>query len=220
VSGSGLSPGQRASHWDSAYVARGVRSVSWYQAEPRVSLELVAALGIPRDAAVIDVGGGSAYLADRLVEQGFSDVTVLDVSQAALAESRRRSGDDARICRLHADLLVWRPERRYDLWHDRAVFHFLVDAQDRETYVGALSSAIKSGGMVILATFATDGPETCSGLPVARYSADGLSLVLGETFERLADCREVHVTPTGFRQPFTWVAGRMRPRPTMEARGA
>jgi 2-polyprenyl-3-methyl-5-hydroxy-6-metoxy-1,4-benzoquinol methylase len=211
VPGSRPSPGQRASHWDSAYVARGVRSVSWYQAEPRVSVELVAALSIPREAAVIDIGGGSAYLADRLVEQGFSDVTVLDISEAALAESRRRFGDDARICRLHEDLLVWRPERRYDLWHDRAVFHFLVEGQDRERYLRALSSAIRPGGMVILATFAADGPETCSGLPVARYSPDGLSLVLGKAFERLAVRREVHVTPTGSRQPFTWVAGRMAP---------
>jgi trans-aconitate methyltransferase len=175
-----------------------------------VSLELVEALGAPVDAAVIDVGGGAAFLADVLVERGFTDVTVLDISAAALEEGRRRLGKDASIHRLHEDVLTWRPIRRYDLWHDRAVFHFLVAAADRARYLQTLASAVRPGGGVIVATFAPDAPERCSGMPVTRYSAGELSEVLGDTFEHLETRREEHVTPRGMMQPFTWIAGRMR----------
>ena len=202
---------EQARHWDAAYAGRGVRGVSWYQGSPTVSLELIAALGIGRDAAVIDVGGGASVLVDRLVEKGFTEVFVLDVSPAALAESRRRLGDPAPVGWLCEDLLVWRPGRRFDLWHDRAVFHFLVASADRDAYVRTLRSAIRPDGFVVLATFAPDGPEFCSGLPVARYSAEDLADLLGAGFELLETRREEHVTPEGATQPFTWVAGSMRP---------
>lgn len=203
--------GDRARHWDTAYAGRGVDSVSWYQDAPSVSLELIEALGISRDAVVIDVGGGASLLAERLVERGFVDVSVLDVSAAALAEARRRLGDAAPVSWLHEDLLVWRPERRFVLWHDRAVFHFLVTFDDRDRYLQTLRSAIQDDGFVVLATFAPDGPGFCSGLPVARYSVAELAHLLGAGFELLETRREEHITPRGVMQPFTWVAGRMRP---------
>lgn len=201
---------QRAIQWDAVYRARGVEGVSWYQAVPKVSLELIEALHVRRDAAVIDVGGGASLLADRLVDRGFSDLTVLDVSASALEESRRRLGDGVPVCWLCEDLLTWLPRRRYGLWHDRAVFHFLVADADRAVYLRALRSAIEPGAGVILGTFASDGPEMCSGLPVIRYSVEDLVRVLGETFEPVESRREEHTTPGGSKQPFTWLAGRIR----------
>jgi 2-polyprenyl-3-methyl-5-hydroxy-6-metoxy-1,4-benzoquinol methylase len=173
-----------------------------------MSLELIEALRVPPDAAVVDVGGGASSLVDHLLERGFSDLTVLDISAPALDEVGRRLGD-APVLLLHEDLLEWRPLRRYDVWHDRAVFHFLVTEPDRRRYIDTLQAAIRPDGLVILATFASDGPEVCSGLPVSRYSADELIQMLGHTFRPLATRREVHITPRGTAQPFTWLAGRI-----------
>lgn len=202
---------QRGRHWDAAYTDRGADGVSWYQAVPRMSLEVIEALRIPRDAAVIDIGAGASQLVDRLVERGFTDLTVLDISASALEEVGARVGDSP-VVRLHEDLLEWQPPRRYDLWHDRAVFHFLVAEPDRRRYLETLHATVRPGGFVILATFALDGPEACSGFPVVRYSADHLSELLGDTFEPLEARREVHTTPRGSAQPFTWLAGRISDR--------
>ena len=201
---------QRARHWDSAHADRGAEDVSWYQDVPTLSLALIDALGIPRDAAIIDVGGGASTLAECLVSRGFSDVSVLDVSAVALAEASRRLRQ-APITWVHADIVTWHPERQFVLWHDRAVFHFLVAAYDRDQYLQALRSALRPDGSVVLATFAEDGPEFCSGLPVARFSAEDLAHLLGAGFELLETRREEHITPAGVMQPFTWVAGRMEP---------
>ena len=200
---------ERARYWDRAYAERGSRAVSWYQPGADVSLELVAALDVGREAAVIDVGGGASVFVDKLGERGFVDVSVLDVSEVALAESRRRLASSPAVQWLHEDILTWRPQRRYDLWHDRAVLHFLVDAGDRAAYLGALRSAVCPGGFVVLATFAPDGPNRCSGLPVERYSASDLAELLGPSFVQLEARREEHHTPGGRAQPFTWVAGRL-----------
>jgi hypothetical protein len=174
-------------------------------------LELIETLGVGREAAVIDVGGGASKLVDHLIERGFSDLSVLDVSPAALAEGRRRLAARAPVVWLCEDLLVWRPERRFELWHDRAVFHFLVSPDERDTYLRALHSAVGANGFVVLGTFAPDGPPSCSGLPVARYSVAELTDLLGPRFELLGTRREEHTTPKGVIQPFTWVAGRVRP---------
>ncbi len=197
-----------AAHWDSTYTKHG-NSVSWYQEEPRVSLELFDALDVAPDVSVIDVGGGASTLVDELVARRFSDVSVLDVSGTALAETRRRLGDDASVDWLQDDVLTWQPRRRYGLWHDRALFHFLVHRGDRDTYLQKLRSTVDQDGAVVLATFAPDAPPSCSGLPVARYSAEGLVMLLGAGFEIVDARREVHVTPRGSVQPFTWVAGRI-----------
>ncbi len=195
-------------HWDFAYTERGVEGVSWYQPVPQTSLELIEALEIPHEAGVIDIGGGASLLADCLVERQFSDVTVLDVSESALGEVQSRLRDSP-VIRLRADVRDWDPPRRYDLWHDRALFHFLVTDADRSRYLETLRAATSPGGFLIVATFAPDGPEVCSGLPVARYSSDDLSHSLGPMFEPLETRREVHTTPRGSAQPFTWVAGRI-----------
>lgn len=199
---------QRVRHWDAVYEERGTDGVSWFQREPQVSLELVASLAVPCETAVVDVGGGASTFVDRLLARGFVDVTVLDVSAAALEASRRRLGRGARVTWLREDVLTWRPPRRYGLWHDRAAFHFLVDAADRAAYLAVLRSALAPGGQVVLGTFAADGPDRCSGLPVARYSPGGLAGVLGDDLEVVETRREVHVTPAGARQAFTWVAAR------------
>lgn len=195
-------------HWDDAYATRGADGVSWFEAEPSTSLELIEALGIPPDAAVLDVGAGVSFLADRLVERGFSDVTVLDLSSVALDEVGARV-KGAGVERVHADVLSWRPGRRYDVWHDRALFHFLVEESDRAAYLEALRAALALGGVVVLATFAPDAPERCSGLPVRRHSADDLAAFLGAGFKLAETRREEHVTPRGAVQPLTWIAGRL-----------
>jgi len=203
-----LSGGQRAEHWDAAYETRGVTGVSWFQPTATTSVQLIERLGIAHDAAVIDIGGGASVLADSLLDRGFTDVSVLDVSRAALAEVRQRLGAITTVSLLQEDLLDWSPERRYDLWHDRAVFHFLVDPGDREIYLRTLRSALRPEGFVIMATFASDGPEYCSGLPVSRYSSADLSKALGPEFQVVEAFRAQHVTPAGVEQPFTWVAAR------------
>jgi hypothetical protein len=202
-------PRERAEHWDDAYRSLGVESVSWFEPEPTMSLALLDALGIGPDDAVLDVGGGASTLVDHLVGRGFRDVTVLDVSVIALKEGQARLGPDVPVGWLREDLLSWNPPRRYDGWHDRAVFHFLTEPADRRRYFGVLAGAVAPGGAVIIGTFAEDGPESCSGLPVARYSATELCDELGPLFHPLVTKREVHVTPTGALQPFTWVAGRV-----------
>jgi Methyltransferase domain len=202
----------RATHWDDAYRSHGFESVSWYQSDPTISLELIRTLGADPAAPVVDVGGGASPLVDRLVALGFADVSVLELSGVALEEARRRVGAAAAVSWLHQDVLDWRPTRRYGLWHDRAVFHFLVDEADRTRYLEVLGRAIEKGGGVVLATFADDGPEYCSGLPVARYDADDLVRSLGDDFVVTTTRRELHLTPTGAVQPFTWVAGRVAGR--------
>jgi SAM-dependent methyltransferase len=149
-----LSSEERAARWDSAYDQRGVGGVSWYQRTPEASLQLIDALRVPPAAAVIDVGGGASSLADHLVRRGYSDVTVLDVSRSALDRSRGQLADPASVSYVHDDLLRWHPPRQYDLWHDRALYHFLVDEKDRQTYAKTLRSALATGGFVIVATFA------------------------------------------------------------------
>ncbi|MGP8163719.1 MAG: class I SAM-dependent methyltransferase [Acidimicrobiales bacterium] len=182
--------------------------MSWFQSEPELSLELIDLLGISPSTAVVDVGGGASSLVDRLVKRGFTDISVLDISAAALEAGHRRVGESPPVQWLHEDLLVWQPGRRFGLWHDRAVFHFLTDEVDRERYLAALASGLEPGGALVMATFAEDGPEFCSGLPVLRYSSEELVDVLGRGFRAVATRRELHTTPSGVVQPFTWLAAR------------
>lgn len=197
-------------HWDAAYRDRGTAGVSWFQAAPAASVELIHALDIPTDAAVLDVGGGASTLADALLAEGFSDLSVLDVSAVALGALRQRLGSDAGVALIHSDLLTWEPERSFDLWHDRAVFHFFVEDGARRRYLDRLHQALRVGGHVIVGAFAADGPQRCSGLPVARYTPEALSEALGPDVDVLVHTREEHVTPTGAMQPLTWLAARLR----------
>ena len=206
----------RYEHWDAVYSSRGDQQVSWYQADPRLSAELIAdaAAGTAagRDSGVIDAGGGASLLAGRLAAAGFTDVTVVDVSAAALSAARRRPGGN-QVTWINADLLAWWPPRAYQIWHDRAVYHFLTSPADRAAYLETLRAALPGGGAIILATFATDGPAHCSGLPVVRY--DGAALAAGLTGAygdavTVTGCRdEQHRTPSGIIQPFTWITARL-----------
>lgn len=196
-----------ARRWDNIYRAKDADEVSWYQSHPTVSLALIDEVGPRRDAPILDVGGGTSVLVDRLLQRGYSDLTVLDVSAHALETSRRRLRAHAgRVHWVHADVLTWIPARRFTLWHDRAVFHFLTVPAERATYRELAASAVIPGGHLIVGTFASDGPRSCSGLPVARYSPDALAERLGPAFTPVASRREHHRTPAGVDQPFTWLA--------------
>ncbi len=199
----------RAGHWDSTYADRGTTGVSWFQPAPTPSLHMIDVLGIAPTAKVIDVGGGAASLVDQLIARGFTDLTVLDISEVALTAARARVGDQAAVSWVHEDVLTWRRRHQFNLWHDRAVFHFLVDPADQQRYLETLRAALAPAGAVVIATFAPDGPDRCSGLPVARYSADDLTVLLGNAFTVVDTSREEHTKPTGARQPFTWVAARL-----------
>lgn len=193
-------------HWDRVYQTKSADAVSWFQPHAAHSLAIIRAPNIPHTARIIDVGGGASTLVDDLLENGFSDLTVLDISAEALAVARARLGERARLVRWIAGDIrtVDLPERHYELWHDRAVFHFLTDPADRAAYVRQVKRAVTLGGHVIVATFAMDGPEGCSGLPVQRYSPDQLHDEFGTEFELVDHSDEQHVTPWGSIQHFTY----------------
>ena len=191
--------------WDQVYRERTSTNVSWYQGSPAISIRLVTSVS-SRDSSVIDLGGGASYLVDSLAELGYHDLSVLDISDDALSEVRlRRETSGAPVSLLVTDVTDWSPQRQYDVWHDRAVFHFMVSAENREAYLTAMRDAVAPGGHVLLATFAEDGPEQCSGLPVQRYSVDELATIAGAGFALEASEREIHTTPWGSQQPFNWV---------------
>ncbi len=195
----------RQAHWDNIYATKPANSVSWFQASARPSLEMIRATGIERAEPVIDIGGGASVLADELLHDGFQDVTVLDIAAPALKVCHDRLGSRAGLVHwIVADVLTWKPQRSYGLWHDRAAFHFLTEPQDRLTYRDTVEHTLTPGGWLILATFAPDGPEKCSGLPVHRWSPEGLAAEWGDGFQLIESLREEHSTPWGAPQSFTW----------------
>ncbi len=192
-------------HWQAVYETKNSTDVSWYQPVPERSLELIHASGLPAEAALLDVGGGASTLVDHLLAGGFGDITVLDVAPAALEQSKVRLGSVGdQVQWIVADATTWQPPRRYDLWHDRAVFHFLVDVGLREKYLNVLEAAVAPGGYVVMATFGPQGPARCSGLDVHRYSADELSTALGSSFRLVKSDIDEHVTPGGQVQQFLY----------------
>lgn len=194
-------------HWRTVYATKAPEEVSWFEAEPGASLRAIGRLDVAPDSAIVDVGAGASSLADALLDRGFRDVTLLDIADSALLASRARLRARAdEVSWEVADVRQWRPERCYGLWHDRAVFHFLTEAADRDRYQRTLIEATLPGSLVILATFAPDGPEQCSGLPVRRYDADGLAAELGESFALRDAWRDEHETPWGTKQSFQWAA--------------
>lgn len=198
-------PTSSPSHWDRAYRERGTANVSWYQPEPALSLELLERAGLPERARVLDVGGGTSRLADRLLERGCR-VGVLELSGAALDEMRARLGVRAgEVEWFHGDVRTFESPHPWDAWHDRAVFHFLTEPADRAAYRERLLGALRPGGALVMATFGPNGPERCSGLPTARYSAEELADELGPSFEPISSRTELHATPQGKAQEFTWV---------------
>jgi SAM-dependent methyltransferase len=198
----------QASHWDAAF-AGGDEHRSWYQERPVESLRTIEHVAPARDAPILDVGGGSSGLSGALLAAGYRDLTVLDLSETALSLAQNRLGKRAeRIAWITADLLAWRPPRRYCVWHDRAVLHFFVDADDRRAYVHTLHKALAPRGYAIIAGFAPTGPEQCSGLPVHRTSPDDILDLLGSEFSTVESSVQIHTAPSGRDQPFTWVTAR------------
>lgn len=189
-------------HWDDAYVQKGEAGVSWFEETPTVSLDLIKALPEPKDS-LIDVGGGASRLAAHALRLGFGHVAVLDLSAEAIGRSQAAMGSEAgRVEWIVADVTTWKPGRRYDVWHDRAAFHFLTDKADRAAYVEKLDNALADAGHAIIATFALDGPVRCSGLPVQRYSPETLAETLGPRFTLVNSVRNEHQTPWGSTQAF------------------
>jgi trans-aconitate methyltransferase len=208
-----MSGESRQNHWENVYTGKGEDQVSWFQETPALSLELIGLAGAGRDCGIIDIGGGASRLADHLLARGHADVTVLDLSDAALAAARTRIGEAAsRVKWIAADVTRWQPSRSYDVWHDRAAFHFLNLAEDQQAYVERLSRALRPGGHAIIGTFAPDGPERCSGLAVSRYDAQRLGATLGSGFALVDTRRHEHTTPWGAAQKFQFSTFRRESR--------
>lgn len=197
---------QPKQHWENVYTSKPTNAVSWFQQHAALSLDLIKATGAAHNASIIDVGGGASTLVDDLFADGYSDLTVLDLSAAAMHEARKRLGTHGdQVQWLEADITqVELPRKRYDIWHDRAVFHFLTTQKQRDAYVRNVYHSVKPGGHIIMATFAEDGPEECSGLPVVRYRADDLHDEFGDAFTLLKHQKEAHQTPFGTVQQFTY----------------
>ncbi|HEX7019854.1 MAG TPA: class I SAM-dependent methyltransferase [Gemmatimonadaceae bacterium] len=193
-------------HWETIYATKAATELSWFQRCPSASLELVQLAAPGHDARIIDVGGGASTLADHLLDAGYEHVTVLDVSAGALDQARRRLDTRAASVRwIESDVLTAElPSRAFDVWHDRAVFHFLTDASDRRRYVAQLAGALAPTGHAVIGTFAEDGPTRCSGLEVRRYSPAELAAELGSSFELVESRRESHHTPSGAEQRFAF----------------
>jgi SAM-dependent methyltransferase len=195
----------RRLHWEAVHEARSDTEVSWFQPRPETSLELIHVLGLGSEARVIDVGGGTSRLVDHLWARGFRRLTVLDISGRALASTRARLGRAAdELDWVEADVTQVALDGRYDLWHDRAVFHFLTEPADRARYLTLLTRALVPGGHAIVATFAEDGPTRCSGLPVVRYSPESLGQTLGARFSLRHTRTELHLTPQAREQSFVY----------------
>lgn len=195
----------RKQHWERVYTTKGEQDVSWFEELPAISIEMLEAAGMSRETCVLDVGGGDSRLIDHLAARGMDCLAVLDVSGAALRRAQERLGTAAAVpVWIESDVAGDWTLKPMDIWHDRAVFHFLTKPEDQARYLAHLHAVLKPNGAVIIATFAPDGPEKCSGLPVARYSPDALAARLGEAFTLVESRRHAHQTPWGSRQEFQY----------------
>jgi ubiquinone/menaquinone biosynthesis C-methylase UbiE len=192
-------------HWENVYQGKKPAEVSWYQTDPIISLEMIALTGIGHAGKIIDVGGGASILVDKLLDKGFQNPTILDISFKALDHAKGRLGKRAgSVNWVEADILQAELPYIYDLWHDRAVFHFLTSLEDRKKYIKMMEKAVRPGGHVIIATFALEGPLKCSGLQVERYSPEKLQHELGDQFLLVKNVEEVHITPLQTKQKFIY----------------
>jgi len=195
----------RRDHWEAVFREKSEDEVSWFQQRPSTSLAMIAKTGADKSARIVDVGGGASRLVDALLDEGYRNVAVLDVASSALARARERLGGRAdRVQWVVSDLLVWSPDTTLDVWHDRAVFHFMTRPEERAGYLATMRRALAPGGHAIIATFATNGPEKCSGLPVRRYDPEGLAAELGAEFRLIESASEEHPTPAGKMQAFQY----------------
>ncbi|MBI5321257.1 class I SAM-dependent methyltransferase [Bradyrhizobium sp.] len=206
-----MTASERQSHWQNVYLNKGERQVSWTQFDPQPSLGLIEKFAADLNASIVDIGGGASRLVDALLAHGFAAITVLDLSDAALESAKARLGEQGGSVRwIAADAAAWQPPQAFDIWHDRAAFHFLVEAKDRAAYIDRLHAGVKPGGHAIIATFAPDGPEKCSGLLVQRYDPESLSRTIGSAFELVEHLGHRHVTPWGAEQSFQFSVLRRR----------
>lgn len=201
---------EREEFWEQRYRSVDPTEVSWFEPTPTLSLQMLNAAGVTPSNSLVDVGGGASALAETLWQRGHRDLTVVDASPTAMAIARDRWPEGDGVAWVATDLLEWRPERQFDVWHDRAVFHFLTSDDQRDAYGALLRRALVPGGVVAIAGFAEDGPSMCSGLEVRRHSTDELIAALGDGLDEAACGRHDHVTPSGATQTFSWVVARLR----------
>ena len=195
----------RKAHWQNVYQKKSPLAVSWYQEKPKLSLELIRRTHIARDEAIIDVGGGASVLVDYLQKEGFTNLSVLDISEKALDRAKKRLGNFAKSIEwLEADITQFQSPHQFSLWHDRAVFHFLTEQSDRERYVNTLNHSLRLGGHFIIAAFAIGGAKKCSGLEIVQYDSKKLSTELGADFELIESINEIHITPSNQEQKFVY----------------
>jgi len=195
----------RKKHWEQVYTEKTPLEVSWFQNEPSLSMQLINESGVDKEAAIIDIGGGASRLVDHLLEQGYHNLAVLDVSASAIQHAQGRLGDQqSQVEWFVEDVTEFTPPRKFDLWHDRAVFHFLTEAADREQYKLCLQQGLMPGGHLIIATFAIGGPEKCSGLDIVQYNANKISSELGGAYQLIDVHYELHITPAEKQQKFNY----------------
>ncbi|MGH2554000.1 MAG: class I SAM-dependent methyltransferase [Chitinophagaceae bacterium] len=191
------------SHWEKVYTTKQINEVSWYQPTPRVSLGFINELGIPKDAAIIDVGGGDCFLVDHLLTGGYTNISVLDISEAAITRAKERLGEKARLVKwIACDINDFIPETKYDFWHDRAAFHFLTAEEEIKKYLATANNALSKNGKIVIGTFSEDGPSKCSGLPVKQYSEKTLPGLLKKWFQKIRCISIDHITPINTIQNF------------------
>lgn len=196
---------QRKAHWDKIYTSKDHKEVSWYQESPSISLALLKQIGVAEDDAIIDIGAGASTLVDALIEQGYEDISILDISDNALDIVKQRLADKADIPKYYtADVTEFSPARQFDVWHDRAVFHFLTQQSDKEKYVQRLSELLKPTGRAIIGTFSLNGPNQCSGLDIEQYDELMIAKLMGTQLELIDSCVDVHTTPGGATQEFMY----------------
>lgn len=196
-------------HWDARYFNSEAESLTWYQAKAPDSLDLINRYHGGVKTGLIDVGAGNSRLVDEVLADGWQNITLLDISRVALDQALLRLGPDtSSVATVAADITEWKPSQKFQVWHDRAVFHFLTDARSQDSYLSVLAEATRKGSLIVMATFAPDGPESCSGLPVQRYSPDTLADRLGLGYDLLEGRQVTHVTPKGATQSFTFTAFR------------
>lgn len=201
-----LPPGdERREHWEKVFREKREDEVSWFQEQPSQSLALIAKTNVGPTAKIVDVGGGASRLVDALLDAGYADLAVVDIAEAALAKARARLGPRAaRVRWVASDITKWTPDTTFDVWHDRAVFHFMIRPEDRSAYLATMRRALAPNAHVIIATFASNGPEKCSGLPVQRYEPEALAAELGSEFRLVESVKDEHRTPAGKVQAFQY----------------
>ena len=200
-----MKEGERKKHWNLIYESKDLQETSWFQPTPSDSLRFIEELNLQKSASIIDVGGGESLLVDHLLELGYSDISVLDVSAVAISKAKQRLGSRSKdINWIISDVLSFHPTRTYDLWHDRATFHFLTNESEIAKYIELAAKAIAQNGFLIIGTFSEHGPDRCSGLQVKQYSEIGLDLNFSNSFEKIHCDTVDHLTPSGELQSFVF----------------